>query len=520
MTDIAGNRTLNTLLDVQARDRPDADAMIVERADGSVDSRTYAELRSEVITLAQGLARMGVQAGDAVLLHLPNGVEVVTAWFALARLGAVMVPSNPLFTEREVAHLASSARVVAALCREHDAVRVGAATRLTPDRLVLVGTGRRARNSYEWVLTQGELPSELPEVDGDDLVEIIFTSGTTAAPKGVMLTHANCVRAGEQIAKSLALRPDDRLLTSLPVFHVNAQSSTVLAGMSVGAAFVLLETYSASKFLESLVRHQATVTSLVAMQVRTLLRQPASDLDQAHRVRLVFYAINVSDEEFVDFESRFGMRLLNGYGLSEAMMAVTIAPAYGDRRWPSVGLSVVDREVVILDGDGGSVAPGQSGEIGVRGVPGRSLMLGYLDNEEASAAALAGGVLRTGDTGYLDHDGYLYFVDRKKDMIKRSGENVAAREVEAVLQQHPFVVDVAVIGVPDDIRDESIHAYVSVCGEVDGQSLIAWCADRLARFKVPSVVEILEELPKTSIGKIEKRTLVALHARAGSPGAR
>jgi crotonobetaine/carnitine-CoA ligase len=352
------------------------------------------------------------------------------------------------------------------------------------------------------------------QVRCEDLLEMIFTSGTTAKPKAVMLTHANALRSGERTVKSIGLDSADRCLTALPLFHVNAQSLSVLGALTVGATLIVLEEFSAGRYWSQIRQHAATYTSLVAMQVRTLLAQPAATTDSDHHVRRLFFAINVPDSEKDTFEKRFGVQLINGYGLSEAMTLVSVAPVFGPQRWPSIGLPAFDRTVRVVDADGNDVPTGTLGEIIVSGVPGRTLMKGYFKDPDATHQALRDGWLYTGDNGYVDQEGYLYFFDRKKDVIKRAGENISASEVEAVLVQHPAIAEAAVIGVPDPIRDEAVKAFV-VCAK--GEQLLLddirrFCAERLAPFKIPTEIEILDELPKTSIGKVEKKLLRARSA--------
>ncbi|MFE7243113.1 AMP-binding protein [Streptomyces sp. NPDC057580] len=519
MVDVIGNRTLNELIDEREHTCGSRIALTVEDTSGKTVSLTYAELAAATRRVAGGFTEAGVRQGDTVLVHLPNSLELLLSWFGLARLGAVMVPSNPGLTAREIDYMADRAGVVAAVARSTDLQQVRTATSLAENRFVVVGERSPGTRSFADLLTAAE-PTAFPVVRSEDVVEMIFTSGTTAAPKGVLITHANCLRSGEQVAKSLYLTPEDCCLSALPAFHVNAQSSTILPSLSVGARFVLLEQYSASRYVEQLADHGATITSLVATQVRTLLRQPERESDRAHQVRHVFYAINVSDREYHEFEERFGMRLLNGYGLSEAMTAVTIAPIHGDRGWPSVGLPLIDREVRIMDPEGRELPAGEIGEITVRGIPGRTIMKGYHDDPEATRQALRDGWLFTGDSGYVDDRGYVYFVDRKKDMIKRSGENVSASEIETVLSEHSSILEAAVIGVPDELRDEAIWAYVVPAAgtRLEAEEVLEYCRGRLAAFKLPSVVEIREALPKTSIGKIEKKVLRAEAGRQSAVG--
>jgi crotonobetaine/carnitine-CoA ligase len=284
---------------------------------------------------------------------------------------------------------------------------------------------------------------------------------------------------------------------------------SLLGVLTVAGTLVVIQEFRATKFWEQVRRHEATQTCLVAMQLRTILAQPASEDERDHRLRRLFYAINVTDAEKETFEERFGITLINGYGLSEGMTLLTCAPVVGPRRWPSIGLPSPGRRLLLVDDDGNEVKQGEVGEIVAEGVPGRDLMLGYYKDEEATAGALRNGRLHTGDNAYADEAGYLYFFDRKKDMIKRAGENVSAIEVEWVLIDHPKVAEASVVGVPDDIRDEAVAAVVVPveAGGVTADELIEYCRTRLSKFKVPTIVTFADELPKTSIGKVRKDEL-------------
>jgi crotonobetaine/carnitine-CoA ligase len=256
-------------------------------------------------------------------------------------------------------------------------------------------------------------------------------------------------------------------------------------------------------------RHKATQTAVVAMQLRVLIAQPDDPSDREHDVRKLFYAINVSDQEKEAFEERFGLEVINGYGLSEAMTLLTVSPISAPRRWPSIGFASPGRTLLLLDEDGNEVPTGEVGEICAKGIPGRSIMLGYYKDEQATAQAIRGDLLHTGDNAYADEQGYLYFFDRKKDMIKRAGENVSAIEVEAVLVDHPQVLEAAIVGMPDPIRDEAVAAVIVPVEGADPSSeeIVEYCRQRLSRFKVPTIVAFEPELPKTSIGKVRKDEL-------------
>ena len=506
-----GERSLADLLDERVEATPRATFLVFEDAAGEVSELSYAAFAERVVRCAGALAGLGVTRGDRVVVHLRNCPELLVVWFATAHLGAVFVPSNVANTPAELEHVVgfTDAAVVVTeppLAGVAEAAVAGAGA----PAAVVVARGRVPGRPTLQDLERAASPPPRENVGPDDLAELIFTSGTTRMPKAVMLTHANCLRAGQDAVHCLWLQEGERCLTALPLFHVNAQAMSALAAMTVGGTLILLEEFRASRFWTQVRRHRATQTAIVAMQLRTLLAQPVQPAERNHEVRRLFYAINVPDAERDAFEARFGVSLINAYGLSEAMVLVTIAPVVGPRRWPSIGLPAPGRAVVLVGDDGAEVPPGEVGEIVVEGIPGRTLMLGYYRDEAATAETLVDGRrLHTGDNAYADEAGYLYFFDRKKDMIKRAGENVSALEVEAVLLQHPRVAEAAVVGVPDPVRDEAVAAVVVLAGAggaTEGE-LRDHCAELLARFKVPTVIAFRDDLPKTSIGKVRKDEL-------------
>jgi crotonobetaine/carnitine-CoA ligase len=277
---------------------------------------------------------------------------------------------------------------------------------------------------------------------------------------------------------------------------------------------VLARSFSAGGWIDLVRRHGVTISSIVGTQVRMIMATPEKSDDHETALRCVPYGLNVPPPMWAGFERRFGAPLCNIYGLTEAVAVATAAPVHGDRRIPSVGRPGRGRAVGIFDDDGKELPPGAEGEIRIRGERGVSLMVGYHGRPEETAEVLEGDWLRTGDLGRLDEDGYLYFVDRAKDIIKRAGENVSASEVERVLSEFPGVAEAAVVGRPDPIRDEAVVAFVvpAASGAIDAptldvSALDAHCRAQLARFKVPEEYLVVEALPKTSIGKIEKKAL-------------
>jgi carnitine-CoA ligase len=513
-----GDRTINDLLSERADSHGDRTFLVLEDRDGAIAEFTYAEFRRLVDRCAAGLHELGIGRGDFVVVQLVNRPELLIAWFAAARLGAAMAPSNVANTATELQHIleVTESPLVITESAFSAVVADGIARAGSSARVAVVGEATGAEIPFEQ-LTAATSPTPEVEVSADDVVELIFTSGTTRKPKAVMLTHANCIRGGLDSVHCLWLDEGERCLTALPMFHVNAQAMSLFATLTVAGTLVLIQEFRASRFWEQVCRHEATQTCLVAMQLRTVLARPPAEGERDHKLRRLFYAINVTDAEKEAFEDRFGVTLINGYGLSEGMTLLTCAPVVGPRRWPSIGLPSPGRRILLLDDEGNEVAPGEVGEIVAVGTPGRDIMLGYYKDPEATESALRpGGRMHTGDNAYADEQGFLYFFDRKKDMIKRAGENVSALEVESVVLDHPQVAEAAVIGVPDEIRDEAV-AVVVVAADPDALSaedVMEFCAGRLSKFKVPTVVRFTDELPKTSIGKIRKEEL----RRALAPG--
>ncbi len=509
--DSIGHRTLLTLLAERLTVSPAATFVVHEDDAGAVTQLTYAAFVDGVTRLARGLGRLGVGRETKACVHMTNRPEFLIAWLALGACRAVMVPSNIWNSAREMEYVLerSDAEWIVTEPAFAAFLRDEVLPRCPRVRGVIVAGGTDSAG----LVRLAELMDEPDSLDRyraepSDILQMIFTSGTTAQPKAVMLTHANALWSGIETSKHLLLTPADRNLTSLPLFHVNAQG-VALGSLTVGAALVLLQRYSATRYMAQVRHHRATTISMVPALLRTVMAQPASPEDRQHDVRLVKYAINVSDEEKHAFEARFGLRLLNGYGLTEAYVSVAGAPQFGDPRWPSVGLPIVGREVRIVDERAGEVPAGTIGEITVRGVPGRTIMLGYYKDPLATAETIRDGWLHTGDLGWIDGLGYLHFHGRQKDMIKRGGENVSAAEVELVLASHPAVQDAAVIGVPDAVHDEAVKAFIVLRDGVHATDaeILAFCQARLAKFKVPSRIEFRDALPKTSIGKIEKKQL-------------
>lgn len=510
--DIVGNRTLRDLWDDLAAHSGNRVFLDFEDRTGRPATYTYGQFDRLINRTANFLRSLGVGPGDAVAVQLANCPELLQVQFGLAKLGALFVPLHPRAGAPECADAVERTSARAVVC-EPDLAPAYGPGRIEVDHVVVArGAGplpgtiafEPARDA------QPEVLADPPALTGDTDACVVFTSGTTARPKGVLVSHTNMLFSGLFVDWQVGLRPADRLATTMPACHVNFQLNALMPVLTAGATLIALERYSARRFWRQVCDYEATVVQSIAMMVRTQLMQPEADWERRHHVREVLYYLPITDAEKARFEERFNTRILNSYGTSELLVGVITDPPVGERRWPSIGRVGLGYEARIAAEDGTEAAPGVVGEIQVRGVPGRTVMKGYLDDPEATAAAYApGGWMRTGDLGHTDQDGWFYFADRRTHLIKRSGENISPAEVEAVLALHPGIVEAAVIGVSDPIHDQAVMAYVvPVAGaRPTAAEVRAHCRAHLAEFKVPTIVEFVDALAQTGSFKVARTKL-------------
>lgn len=494
-----------------AGDRP---FLVFESVSGTVSTWTYRDFDAVVQRAAGFLSSRGVGRGDLVHMVLPNSPAFVAVWLACARLGAAFAPSDPRATAPELAEQRRRLRPVLAVCGEEQAIAYRAPDDASVGPVVVVGGDDAGLDVFA---------SAPPVADGEEpsagaLLAVMFTSGTTSVPKGVELTQANYAFAGDVMAAGAALGPPDRYLVVLPLFHANAQYYSFAPAISVGASVALMSAFSATGFLEQAERHGVTHASLFAAPMRMVLAR-GRRVGAGVRLRHVWFAQNLSPDEFDAFGSLVGCRPRQLYGMTETLPAVLMSPPLAPvaRSMGQVALGCHVRVCELESNQ--TVAPGAVGELQVGGWPGLSLFRGYLDDPGATEAAIAerraDGFLwfRTGDRATTDEDGNHYFAGRGTDVLKVAGENVSLVEVEATIALHPDVFDVAVVGQPDPVRDEVPVAYV-VAQDGTGSDLAAaverWCADRLAPAKRPRAVYVVAELPRTSVGKVRKFLLPTL----------
>jgi long-chain acyl-CoA synthetase len=492
--------TLPDLLRARARAEPDRP--FVRFRDRAY---TYGEFDARTDALAGGVAELGVAPGDVVSVLLPNCLEFLEAWWAIIKAGGVLGPVNPAFTGPEAGYVIGHSDAVAVVTDQRG-VDVIAPQRegLTTLRAVISVDGGGDVGLAELAMRGNATPS--PQRGLDDLAAILYTSGTTGKPKGAMLTHRNELVNTIQGAELVPLAAGERVGMLLPLFHANAQVVTTLIPMMIGCEVVMWERFSASNFWPAVAELAPVTISAVPTILAAVLGAAGAPGPSTSLRYVICGAAPLSAELLRAFQERFGIRILEGYGLTETACIASINPFYGARKVGSIGLPLRGQQMKIAGADGRDAPAGEYGEIVVKGP---NVMAGYLKNPDATAESIRDGWLHTGDIGYADADGYFYIVDRSKDMIIRGGENIYPREIEEVLYEHEAVLECAVIGVPDDVRGEQVLAVVvpRPGHALDLAELAAFAGERLARYKLPLRYELREELPKTATGKISKGPL-------------
>jgi crotonobetaine/carnitine-CoA ligase len=444
------------------------------------------------------LTKHGVTPGAAVHLALANSPAFVAAWIATTRLGAWIVPSDPFGRTPELA---------AHVERTRPAVGLYAGSRSSEYLPAATGTPTieidEADTDFDHL--GDDRFSDWPSLDLRDRAAVMFTSGTTGRPKGVEITQANYAFAGKVMAEAAGLRAEHRQLVVLPLFHANAQYYSFASAIWAGASVALMHTFSASGFLGQAARHRATHASLFAAPIRMILARGATPIAGV-QLQHCWYAMNISDDQYEVLSGLFGCRPRQLYGMTETIPAVLTDES--DEPLPSSMGYVTPGCIVDVHGaDGSSPAPGEVGEIVVGGEPGITLFAGYLDDPETTAASFDDQWFLTGDRARRDADDRYYFDGRRADVLKVAGENVSTVEVEQVLAAHPAVLEAAVLGMPDPVRDEVPVAYVVAANPAEPptiEELFEWCHKRLGKSKRPRDISFVAELPRTSVGKIRK----------------
>jgi long-chain acyl-CoA synthetase len=470
---------------------------------------TNVEMHQEGQRLAAALKDLGLGPDDRAAALLPNSPELAVSYMSILSTGAVIIPMMFMLATPEVHHIfeQGAPKVVFTSIEFVDKVLEASQGLANPPKIIVVGgSGQSGTLIYEGLIDRPQ--TDMPIVDRapSDLAVLTFTGGTTGIPKGVMLTQANLMAAAELGAEVVPSGPDDVGLSVLPLAHSFGMSTLFVSQLCAYPA-VMLRWFTAEGFLESVQKHRVTTTAMVPTMFTFLLNYPGFDsYDLSSLKKVVSGAAALPVEVAEEFERRTGCRVLEGYGLTETMAGCVVNRVDRPRKRGSCGLAYPRTNIKIVDDDDRALAAGEDGEICVQGP---MVMAGYYNSPEFSGEVLRGGWLHTGDIGHLDEDGYLFITERKKDLIIRGGFNIYPRDVEEVLYAHPAVAEAAVVGMPSVEFGEEVKAYVALKpgASATDADIIAFCQERLAKYKTPRAVGFLDTLPKSLVGKVLKKDL-------------
>lgn len=478
--------------------------------------RTFTQIDENANRFANGLASLGLIKGDRIALYADNSVEYFEVVFGVFKSGVVGVGVNTMLSAGEVVHIIndSGARVVVTSPRVAGELYLKKSQLPNVEHYICIGDSREGMLAYSEFI-KGKPSADLDvEIREEDLAQLFYTGGTTGVPKGAMITHSVVLNVLMNMQANLCpIRQGDVVLSPGSLAHANGYYS--LLSFIQGGKLIIPEGYNPPDILSTIEREKVTVLPGYPVTLTRLVDYPDIGKYNLESIRLLTYGASpMPTEKLKKALKIFGNKLAQGYGQAEALMTGTyltpedhaVAVAERPERLASCGRPYMTQEVRIVDEEGTDVGPRQTGELIIRGAV---CMAGYWKNPKATAETLRDGWVHTGDVGWMDEEGYIYLVDRKKDVIISGGENIYARDVEDVLNSHPSVAEGAVIGVPDEVWGEAVKAVVALKKGMSttGEEIIQYCKERLSSFKKPRSVDILPELPKTAAGKISKKDL-------------
>ncbi|MCM3078241.1 long-chain-fatty-acid--CoA ligase [Brevibacillus invocatus] len=498
--------SLYQLLERSAQDYPNRPAVI----DGDREW-SYAELRADVDFLAAAMYSRGIRKGERVAIAFPNSAEYILTYYAVHRLGGIVVQVNPMYQTHELDYLLKDSEASWFVGNREQAQKLEKIDLKQDLGIIWADPGDESENSLYGMIKEKRL--QLPPLEiqpQEDLAVLQYTGGTTGRAKGVMLTHANLVGTVYQgfTFGGGVRKVEERILGMPPLYHVYGMSR-MNGTMFNAQAYICLPRYDVNTILQLIRKHRPTGFPAVPTVYISLLNHPdlkPGDLDCI--VACGSGSAPLPAEVMQSFEKKTGVPIIEGYGLSETSPATHVNPSA--RRKPgSIGIPLPNTDSKIVDMETGlrELPPGEPGELIIKGP---QVMKGYWKKPEETAAVMRDGWFYTGDMATMDEEGYFYIVGRKKELIISSGFNVYPIEVEEVIYQHPAVAEAVVYGVPDSYRGETVKAAIvpRLHESVTEEEIIAWCSERLARYKVPKIIEFRTELPKTTVGKILRRTLM------------
>jgi long-chain acyl-CoA synthetase len=484
---------------------PDKTALIFNQ-----QNWTYAELDEIANRLAASLIQLGIQPGDAIGLHLSNCPEMVFCYYACFKIGAIAVPLNNRLKGSELQYILNHCGARLYIGQPDLFSEVERMTALLPSiqHYYLLAEAQLFPNTQPFakLLAQSETKVKFPTIANDAIAAILYTSGTTARPKGVTHTHHTLERTAEYCIETVKLNHEDILCGMLPLCHIFGFALQLVSGVKMGATLLIIPQFEPELVLRSLRQHRATILFGLPVMYNALTHYPEACTYKLSSLRTCIAGGDAVPSSLQQrFQDIFGVEISEGCGMTE-VIPYSLNPPSGEKRVGSIGKAAVGMSLRLVDEQGKDVPQGEVGEVLVKS---EAMTIGYWHHPEATAATIKDGWLYTGDLAWMDADGYYWFVSRKKEIIVRGGSNISPLEVEAVLYQHPAVKEAAVIGVPDRVWGERVQAYVAFR---DGQStteleLKEFVSEKIAAYKVPEAIAFLPELPKGLTGKIQRKAL-------------
>lgn len=472
---------------------------------------TYEELDEHVGKLAQGIREyLGLTENDVIAVMSSNTIEYIFTLFACWRLGVTLTPMNPALKPDEIKYQLENSEakvfIYEGYCSEKAKKAVDKMEK-KPSMFIFRGEPSRSEASFSTLFANKKFKAQ--RVSLDTLALLIYTSGTTGKPKGVMLTHQNVLAAIESFSDFLGLDEFDRSYLILPLFHVNSIHLTLSAPLLKCGSVVLTNRFNAESFVVNIARYKPTYTIGVPTIFRMLDDLP-EEIIRKYDISSLKFALcggaPFTVTEFNRIQKKFPFKILEAYGLSEATVCSTINPVDGHHKVGSIGIPLPGQQLKVVNEEGIEVPPYEKGELLIKG---KVVMKGYLKDERKTNESIKNGWLYTGDIAYKDDDGYLYIVDRKKEMIIRGGINIYPKEIEQVIYELPYVKEVAIVGIPDEKYGEEVIGYVSVDekAHVTETEIINYCREKIANYRCPKKIYFIDSLPKNSVGKISKHKL-------------
>jgi long-chain acyl-CoA synthetase len=514
---------LDRILDNAVRNFPEKEAILFQGR-----KITYRQLGEQVAHLASGLAQMSLKKGQRMAIMLPNCPQYIAAYYAILKIGGIVVNVSPMYVERELEFQLRDAGVETVLALRDLYPRLAAVREKVSLKTIILtdlheNGGERtqeqsgtaaAEGVYEYaeLLAMGKrLPPPYVQVNPGEVAVLQYTGGTTGFSKGAMLTHRNLVSDVLQCVSwnQDAVKGQERMLAVLPFFHVYGMTVAMNEAIELAAVIILLPRFNVDEALEAISLHQPTRFPGVPTMYMAMINHPQAKKYNISSIRVCSSgSAPMPIEAQKRFEELTGAKISEGYGLTEASPVTHANPFMGKRKIGSIGLPRPDTDAKIVDLETGEkdLPPGEEGELCIRGP---QVMLGYWNRPEETAKTLRNGWLYTGDIARVDEEGYFYIVDRKKDMIICSGYNVYPREVEEVLYWHPKIQEACIVGVPDPYRGETVKAFVVLKEKEQAtvEEIIEFCQKNMAKYKVPTLVEFRKELPKSHVGKVLRKIL-------------